>query len=77
MSKRQLYFCRGWNAAVNKFCDGLAELPDDTLTPDQQALRNCVFDFLNDLFPKEGLLKVKPANAQLSWCRATTNKGPP
>jgi len=59
-------FLQGWNAALDVVQRGLADMPDDSLTPDQQELREGVFDFLNArLFP-EDLLTLKPTNAELA-----------
>jgi hypothetical protein len=59
-------FLQGWNAALEVVRRGLADMPDDSLTPDQQALREWVLDFINArLFP-EDLLTLKPTNAELA-----------
>jgi hypothetical protein len=64
--RNRLSYLRGWDAALETVWAALAEVPRDELTPDQQALRDGIFDYVSRLSPDEESLKVKPTNAELA-----------
>jgi hypothetical protein len=69
MSARQnsrISFWQGWNAALDVVWQGLTKMPQHTLTPDQVALREGVFDFLRARLFDEDSLKPKLTNAELA-----------
>jgi hypothetical protein len=59
-------FHRGWNAALDLVRQGLVNVPDQSLTPEQEELRNDVYDFLDDYSVDDRFLKPQPSNTELA-----------
>jgi len=61
-----LHFMRGVSLALTMVKAALENMPDDDLTPDQEALRRALCDDLNEWMPNENDLKPKPTNRELA-----------
>ena len=62
----RIAFWKGWDAATREVWEAVADVPRDSLTPEQGALRSAVLDCVGRLLLDEEDLKPKPTNADLA-----------